>query len=439
MEEMNLTLTSWQRWLAQFGLALIIIVPIGLWFNSQPLNVWLTLPGLLRSIGHLCGLLGATLFSCNFILSARIGWIEEILSGLPKVYNLHHLFGGLAFILLLVHPVFLGLQYLPYSVSAAASFFLPNPADIPKLLGVLALGTLTTLLFITFFVRIAYHNWKATHQWLGLALVLASLHVYLMPGHLDSAPLLRGYMVTLMALGIVAFGYRVVFGRWLVKRYPYAVDMVKVHDTQATEARSLPLAKPITYIAGQFFFLRVHTEHGITREAHPFSFTSNPAQPAVSFAAKMAGDYTSTLPRLKKGVRVDIEGPYGRFLLGKGGRKQVWIAGGIGITPFMSRARELPKDYAGEIHLYYVVKNRAQALFAEELVALAKKIEGFRLDIWESDQQGKFTAENVEESIPDETTYFTCGPSGLMADLKRQLLAKKVSRQRIVTEEFKLY
>ena len=436
---MNLWLSRNQQWLIQLVLILIVFIPIGLWLSSQTPGNFTNLSSVLRSIGQLCGLMGATLFSCNFILSARIGWIEEILSGLPKVYNLHHLFGGLAFILLLVHPVFLGLQYLPYSVSAAASFFLPNPADIPKLLGVLALGTLTTLLFITFFVRIAYHNWKATHQWLGLALVLASFHVYLMPGHLDSAPLLRGYMVTLMVAGIVAFGYRVVFGRWLVKRHPYTVDTVKVHGTQATEVRLLPLTKSTTYLAGQFFFLRVHTERGITREAHPFSFTSNPAQPAVSFAAKIAGDYTSTLPQLKKGMRVDIEGPYGRFLLANGGSRQVWIAGGIGITPFMSRARELAKDYAGRIHLYYVVKNRDQALFAEELLALARKIEGFSVDLWESDQQGRFTAENVEGLIADEATYFICGPSSSMADLKRQLVAKKVSRQRIVIEEFKLY
>ena len=189
----------------------------------------------------------------------------------------------------------------------------------------------------------------------------------------------------------------------------------------------------------QFFFLRVHTERGITRESHPFSFTSNSAQPAVSFAAKIAGDYTSTLPRLKKGVRVDIEGPYGRFLLPRGGSKQVWVAGGIGITPFMSRVRELPKDYAGEVHLYYVVKNRSRALFVEELVALAPKIEGFRVDIWESDNQGRFAAEYISETISDNTTYFICGPSDLMANLKRQLQVKMVSRQRIVIEEFKLY
>jgi predicted ferric reductase len=390
-------------------------------------------------VGLLCGIVGATLFACNFILSARIGWIEEVLQGLPKVYNLHHLLGGVAFILLLVHPVFLGLQYLPSSVEAAAAFFWPNVNDIPKLLGMTALSVLSVLLFITFFIRIAYHNWKSTHQWLGLALLLASLHVYLIPGHLDASPWLRGYMVFLMIAGLIAFSYRVLFGRWLVHRYPFVVDAVTLHNSLATEVQLVPQAQPVSYQAGQFFFLRVYSSSRITREAHPFSFTSSPTQKAISLAAKNAGDYTSTLPQLKKGIKVDIEGPYGRFLLNKGGSNQIWIAGGIGITPFMSRARQLTLDYKGEIQLYYVIKNKDQALFVKELRDIASKIPGFRLQVWESEQLGKFKVEAMDAFDQLETRFFICGPTGMMADLKQQLKTKNIPRHHIFTEEFKLY
>lgn len=436
---MNINLSARQRLLVQIALILLFITPLSLWYISQPLAVWQTAPGVLRSIGHLCGIIGALFFSYNFILSARISWIEEIFNGLPKVYSLHHLFGGIALILLLVHPVFLGLQYLPNSISAAASFYLPDIYDIPKMMGVIALGILTSLLCITFFVRIAYHNWKATHQWLGLALVFASLHVYLMPGHLDSAPWLRGYMIVMMVLGLTAFTYRVLLGRWLVRRYPYIVDNIRVYGNTATEVRLLPLQKSISRKAGQFFFIQVHNANNITRETHPFSFTSNASRLEVTFAAKIVGDYTSTLPQLRKGMRVDLEGPYGRFILDESEGEQVWIAGGIGITPFMSKIRELQKNTLQKIHLYYLVRSTDQALFAQEIVAIAQKVPSFTVEIWESKTKDKFTVKNIEDFNTHKAKYYICGPEEMMVSLRQQMKDNQIPDNRIYTEEFKLY
>src|SRR5690606_23604793 len=116
MVDMQISLSATQRVIAQTILALFMLTPVMLWFLSQPATVWTPPSGALRSIGHLCGIIGATLFSDNVVLSARIGWIEEVLNGLPKVFSLQHLFGGVAFILLSVHPVFLGLQHVPYSI-----------------------------------------------------------------------------------------------------------------------------------------------------------------------------------------------------------------------------------------------------------------------------------------------------------------------------------
>ncbi|HYH75236.1 MAG TPA: ferric reductase-like transmembrane domain-containing protein, partial [Candidatus Saccharimonadales bacterium] len=274
-------------------------IPVVLWALAAQ-SPWASSGSSFRSAGQLAGIAGACLFSLNFILAARIGWIEELLRGLPRVYSLHHLFGGLAFILLLFHPVLLGLQYVSQSLSLAADFFLPQPTDIPRLFGVLALGILGGLLCITFFLRIAYHTWKSTHQWLGLALLFASLHVYLMPGNLSQADGLRPYMVAVIIAGLLAFGYRVLFGCWLVRRSPYVVQDVEQH-ADATEVHLSPAEQALRYKAGQFFFISVQHANGITREPHPFSFTSASASAGISFAAKRLGDYTDTLGRLRKG------------------------------------------------------------------------------------------------------------------------------------------
>ncbi len=421
-------------------LAAYLAVPVVLWRASVGSTAWADSASVLRSIGQVSGLLGASMFSLNFVLAARLRWLEDLMSGLPRMYVAHHVFGGLALILLLIHPLFLGLQYLPVSLSLAASFFTPNLNDTPKLLGVLALGVLIVLLFITFFIRIAYHKWKSTHQWLGLSLLFASLHVYLIPGHLSSAPGLRAYMVMIIIVGLVAFLYRVLFGRWLVRRSLYKVVGVNAHGENGTEVTLTPIKKSVKYQAGQFFFVRVHNSTGVTREPHPFSFTSPPATRNISFAAKPLGDYTNALKSLELNSVVDIEGSYGRFIFANGGDKQVWIAGGIGITPFMSRVRELEASGSEEVILYYTVRDKKDALFVGELKALASKTDRFTLRIWESNTEGRFTVKNIDELKPDTSrTYFICGPPQMLISIKQDLKRAGVKRGSIYAEEFKLY
>lgn len=416
------------------------LVPFGLWVSTIRTPFWFDASSTFRSLGLLAGVMGASLFSLNFILSARLSWIEEALRGLPRVYTFHHYIGIIALILLLTHPLGLGLQYLPYSLELAVAFFLPDFTDIPKLLGMIALVIVATLLWITLFVRIAYHRWKFSHQWLGLALFIASFHVFLIPGHLDGASQLRYYMLSIMLLGLTTYTYRTLLGRWLVRRTAYRVANVK-NQQQVTEITLDPVGKPISYLPGQFIFLRISSSSGkISQEMHPFSITSPPQNKQLSIAAKSVGDYTSTLLNMAAGAAVEAEGPYGRFIFSQTEQRQVWIAGGIGITPFISYLRSLkPNNPHPEIQLYYLVTDAAEALFAEELRVKSDSLNFLSTTIWESRSSGRFSLQNAHLKDHQEAEYFICGPASLMTDLKQQLKDRGVPRSKIHLEEFKLY
>ena len=58
------------------------------------------------------GLSGMAMFALNLVLSARLKWLESIFGGMNKIYIAHHILGGLAFILLLLHPLFLSDPYV---------------------------------------------------------------------------------------------------------------------------------------------------------------------------------------------------------------------------------------------------------------------------------------------------------------------------------------
>lgn len=68
-----------------------------------------------------------------------------------------------------------------------------------------------------------------------------------------------------------------------------------------------------------------------------------------------------------------VEGAYGMFDYKTGGQKQIWVAGGIGVTPFLSFIRNLEADLAFDIDFYYTVRHREEAIFVDEIKAAAKK------------------------------------------------------------------
>jgi predicted ferric reductase len=89
--------------------------------------------------------------------------------------------------------------------------------------------------------------------------------------------------------------------------------------------------------AGQFAFVTFVKQEG----SHPFTIASasETSLSRVVFQIKALGDYTKALgTKLASGQSVMIEGPYGRFTLdhASSDSPQLWVAGGIGITPFLS-------------------------------------------------------------------------------------------------------
>src|SRR5207302_9866982 len=94
--------------------------------------------------------------------------------------------------------------------------------------------------------------------------------------------------------------------------------------------------------AGQFFPWRFLTGTGWAK-AHPFSLSAAPNPRFLRITVKALGDDTRKIQRLRPGVRVFAEGPYGTFTTGRRTRRRVaLIAGGIGVTPLRALLESLP-------------------------------------------------------------------------------------------------
>lgn len=409
----------------------------------------------MTALGQALGLVGMAMFALNLVLAARLKWLEDIFGGMNKIYIAHHILGGTAFILLLLHPLFLIARYLTADGIALKNTlitYVANPAcfadfsllspDCSTLFGTTGLLLMIVFLVITFFVKLPYPTWKLTHKFLGAAFFFASLHVLTIASDVTTVNALKYYMFALVAAGFLAVLYRTVLGFVVVPRMTYIIDEVKVVNETVSEIVMHPKdeKKCIRYTPGQFIFIGFPDIRGLG-EVHPFSLSSQPEGVCISIGVKALGDYTRRLRELRSGMRAVIEGPFGRTSYAYYPRKsQIWIAGGIGITPFLGMARSLKQGDGYKVDLYYSVVERSEAAFLGELEQLSAQNPNLRLISWFSKERSFLTADAIvkESGGVLGKEIFLCGPPPMMKALKAQFGKWKVPVANIHSEEFSI-
>lgn len=201
-----------------------------------------------------------------------------------------------------------------------------------------------------------------------------------------------------------------------------------------------PEGERMKFTAGQFIFVSF-LDKNIGAESHPFSITSGENEKSLAIAVKNLGDYTTNLSNLKIGSYALIEGPFGLFSYKNAEHKnQIWIAGGIGITPFLSMAKSLKFEENYNIDLYYCVKNKTEAVFADMLQEISASFNNaLKVINFCSEERGyRISAKTIKEnsgSLKDKD-IFLCAPPMMIQSLKKQFIAMGIDKEFIHSEEF---
>ncbi len=413
--------------------------------------------GILSAIAKLAGTAGFVLYGINLVLSIRKRWLERYFSGLNKVYIAHHITGGIALILLTMHPLFLALRYIVFgswvTLKDAAEFLLPRTISMTQTFdvvnqqmainnGFIAFGGMVVLLVLTFFIKLPYRVWLFTHKFLGPAFFFATLHVIFISSSTSSDWFLKAYLSLWGVIGLVAFTYRTLFGSIFVRSHPFQVSRVLKLPKDTIAIDLTPIEDDVPFKAGQFVFVRFlwRKEQGILPEVHPFSIASAPSEGVVRLIVKSLGDFTKSLMNLPEGTVAEVEGAFGKFDYTRHiTSPQIWIGGGIGITPFMGMASTLTTD-SPQVTLFYSVVNR-QELIGQELFGsfVPKQSPKFTYVPFVTDETKTFiNADFIAEKAGglDGKEIFICGPPVMMKSLRKQLKAKGVPARRIHSEEF---
>ncbi len=413
---------------------IVALFPITLWIVSQPLVIS-SVAEVLNTLGKLCAIAGFSLFGWNIFLSTRLKIFEKLYGGLPNLYKWHHITGSWAFMLLLIHPTLITLRYSTISLAQGYEFLKPS-TNLPQLAGEATLGIMYIAVLVSIYISIK-HEWFVKLQIIiGLVFFLGAYHGFYIAGSdiNQSIPLMiYGTVWVILALGVI--GYRSIFHKSFRKRWDYNVQSARKEN----DLLKLSLSSDSgiqTYIPGQFVFISIKNAN-LPKQYHPFSLTSIESEKNLQLGIKQLGDYTNALSNVHEGDSVSVEGPYGEF--GKDMEKyshQIWIAGGIGITPFISMAKTLTNQH---VDLYYSFRSEAQAYFIDVLKTIASTKTNFHLHLINSEKQTQFSAGSISQKVIDSgVAVWICGPPPMMKAIKKDFIHAGVDSNQIITEEFSL-
>lgn len=418
---------------------ILSIIPVILWALMEPLGFRFSDWGATTtSIGQLFGLVGMTLFSINLILAGRFKFLDKYFGGLDKVYKYHSKIGSLAFSFILFHPIFLVVKLLSISITEASLFFVPF-LNMPITWGIISLFLMIILICLTFYVKLKYNVWKMSHKFMTVAFFFGILHTLTISSDVSRNGLLNWYILTLAFIGLGVSIHQAFLSKFLAKKFKYKVKSVNMLNGDIVEVEMEPQNDKMTFKAGQFAFF-VFKDKWVSSESHPFSISSGSKENGLKITVKNLGDYTSVLKNLEINDEVVIDGPYGNFSYDTvPSKSQIWIAGGIGITPFLSMAKSIDKDYS--VDLYYSVKEDKEAIYLKSLQELSQKISTFKFNLWVSKDKGYLNGDSILSMSNglDSKDIFLCGPLTFMESLKKQFLSLGVNSNKIHYENFSLF
>ena len=292
--------------------------------------------------------------------------------------------------------------------------------------------------FLSKLTQSTYDGWKKLHRFIGIFFILGFVHSITVGA--PSAFIAITWTQTFFIIGTISYVYTEFLGGLVGKYVPYTVEAVNHPNNSTTEVVMRAKGKPIRHAhAGQFLFVRFKGDK-VLDESHPFTISSAPHEDVLRVTIKASGDFTRHLfQHLKPGMDAIVEGAYGMLNYKTGGNQQIWIAGGIGITPFLSFLRDLKTELAFDVHFYYTVRHPEEAVFADEIEAIAKKHPRLKAHVRHSSVHGSLSVDEIVKNAGGNVKshhVYMCGPLPMIQAFEKKFLAAGVDQSQIQFEEF---
>ncbi|MGH4123708.1 MAG: ferredoxin reductase family protein [Clostridium sp.] len=407
-------------------------------------------------LGGSLGICSYVFFVNQFIIMARPKFIEKNF-GMDKMYRFHMVMPLVAFILGLIHnqikESYFGDSFQTTLGSATLIIF--------GALIVIGILLMVNKLFLKVkivddvrnllkkFLKLKHEFLVTVHNITVLGVCVLLVHILLSNSVKTNIPL-EINLISYFVISLSLYFYHKVLKRNIAKSKEYTISDIIVECDNIITLKFKPKNhKILNYKPGQFLYVKLYNSE-IPKDEHPFTISSSPTQEEyISVTVKQLGDFTNSLVKAKVGDKAYIDGGFGRFThldLPKS-NKICFIAGGIGITPYLSMLRYLNiRETQREVILIWGVRNTSELICSEELNSIAGNMKNLRIiPVLSSDknyngEQGYVDGARVKRLLNNDLNYdfFLCGPPIMMEKVVSDLKSYNIEPNRIHFERFSI-
>lgn len=232
------------------------------------------------------------------------------------------------------------------------------------------------------------------------------------------------------------------------------VSSVINHDETVSTLTLKPFRRLPNFKPGQFLHLALDPfdpAGGFWPESRVFSIASTPHDSEITIAYAVKGAFTKRMrEELAVGKEVWVRLPYGHFYLAAAPDEEiVLVAGGTGITPFISFiSNELRSPSGISLKLIYGVRKPELFLFRDVLSQAVSSLNGFMLNAFSEYAlnhdlqfpigQSSLSLDNVWQAAtaPLKATFYLSGPVAMIKVFKEGLSGKGLNPDKISVDEW---
>ena len=365
------------------------------------------------------------------VLATRMRGLEALFGGLDRIYILHKWLGVAAMALILAHD----------TIDAELDRVLVDGfwTEVGETLGEISLYGLLMLVTLTVATFVPYHFWRWTHRFIGGFFAFGALHFLLIdrPFELATAP--GAYVSAFCVIGVAAYVAAFLRNTRLAGAALYEVAAAERRG-DLIKLVMRPKGRAIRARPGQFAFFKFADGLG---EPHPFTLSRAPNESGeIACLVKRLGDFTEKLyEQASPGMTVAVTDGFGAFLQHGRGDRNIWIAAGVGVTPFAAEIAATPKDATmpRPTTFFYCVADDAPHVEAFE--ARAASDPNFEFHLIKSSDRGRLSAAEVAAAADGDLSgahVWFCGPDAMRRELSQSLKDFGLRSRRFHYEAFEI-